>query len=40
VQGQFCEAHDAHGRRVKMTHAQQAELLRTLPLVRLEAQGT
>jgi hypothetical protein len=40
VQGQFCEAHDDQGQRVKMTHAQQAELLRTLPLVRLEAQGT
>ena len=35
----FCEAHDAEGRRVKLSDAEQRRLLRTLPLVRVDADG-
>lgn len=34
--GQFCEAHDADGTRIKMSHEDQMRLVRGLPLVNVE----
>ena len=34
--GQFCEAHDADGTRIKMSHEDQMRLVRSLPLVNVE----
>ena len=39
IAGQFCEVHDEQGRRVKMSHEEQERLVRTMPLVRVEADG-
>lgn len=36
IAGQFCEAHDAEGRRVKMSEEEQRRLVRSLPLVRVD----
>lgn len=36
VQGQFCEAHDEAGARVKMSPEEESRLVRDLPLVRVE----
>lgn len=34
--GQFCEAHDEHGRRVRTSYEQEHELVMSLPLVRVD----
>lgn len=40
VEGQFCEAHDQQGRRIRMSNQEQAQLVLSLPLVRIAEDGT
>jgi hypothetical protein len=40
VAGQFCEAHDAAGKRIKMSNEEQAQLVARLPLVRPDGRET
>ena len=39
VEGQFCEAHDADGNRIKMSNDEQRRLVLSLPLVRVGEDG-